>query len=132
MALKPLLQLLEEHIKAISREELAFHHNDLLNFFCRALDLRNDDNLVRLCAAALPSPSGYCYSMFSVSLQSLTSDELQSVELQSQAAVMSMVLRLSESAFRPMFYKVHLLTLIINQELTCLAMDSMPNLFAAL
>lgn len=37
------MSILLEHVKVMAKDEMTFHHNDLLDLFCRALDLRNSE-----------------------------------------------------------------------------------------
>ncbi|XP_064652664.1 HEAT repeat-containing protein 1-like [Lineus longissimus] len=81
LCLGPLMGILTDHISDISRDNLASHHNQILTFFLQALDYRTKH-----------------------SQQSLS--DIEAMEGHVISAVVSMVMRLSEATFRPMFFKL--------------------------
>ncbi|XP_071483190.1 HEAT repeat-containing protein 1-like [Diadema antillarum] len=78
----PLMSILGEHLGHLSKEDLLAHHHAMVNLFLTALDYRSshpEDSL----------------------------DEVADIEGHVIAALLDMVLRLSEATFRPMYLKLY-------------------------
>ncbi|XP_067928293.1 HEAT repeat-containing protein 1-like [Watersipora subatra] len=81
MAVEQLMAVVAEHVERMSREDLAGSHHKLLDFLLLALDYRASHS--------------------SADLQ-----EVESTEGTVIAAVLKMVVKLSEASFRPMYFKL--------------------------
>ena len=80
----PLMSILSESFTAMSREELAYQLPALTTFFVKALDSRS-----------------------MLSAQNASVDDMNVAEEPVVAALVSLVLKLSEASFRPLFFQLY-------------------------
>ncbi|XP_074642790.1 HEAT repeat-containing protein 1-like [Tubulanus polymorphus] len=76
-----LFEILSDHLLKLTKEQLTGHQTQILNFFLVALDYRNDHS-------------------------ELNVEEVEKIECYIIDAIVAMVMKLSESSFRPMFFKL--------------------------